>query len=409
MTTLTSPYCFYVSKKFPAVFSHVSTKLVKAIHPDRQVANELMLVILSYLPNYSSTLEFEKPNHSNDIYSRPLYSQILKGAFQYSGVNYKDVLKALLTGTSNKGPIIRCDDSYSDVLHKCKSYSLTKPFLNKGIYQVELQTPTARQVLCRINTALHIPCEPFDNCLDLLPWFTEPVLRYDVKALIINRMRFKGKLITDRKSVYTANPDNYYFVDELVENNANTANIQPHTTVNSGGRIYTRFNLSCKPLRYLMKIEGEHLVEVDYKAEFPNIAAFLYDPFKRPISHEEIAHDLKVDVRVVKKAHLSFFNQKYSLVWHSPLRPWYESNRSELFENFRADLYANPEPKSYVYQKLAVIESQIQKQAMSILNDEGIICFYLFDAIATLPRYVKRVREVMLQTALDFGIRLQVG
>ncbi|WP_298954615.1 hypothetical protein [uncultured Nonlabens sp.] len=73
----------------------------------------------------------------------------------------------------------------------------------------------------------------------------------------------------------------------------------------------------------MITIEGEPIVELDFKALHPNIAKNIYGGTNAHISHDDIANDLDIPRDKVKTEHLSFFNKTPYLMKMSPLYNYY--------------------------------------------------------------------------------------
>jgi hypothetical protein len=148
----------------------------------------------------------------------------------------------------------------------------------------------------------------------------------------------------------------------------------------------------------------------------PNIAISIYGGNKKYISHEFVANELNIDLKLIKREHLSFFNKplvKQKLfndtiggMNDSLLYDFYIRNEPEMMENIIRDKQTN----SYIIttKKMFSLEVKIMSSVISELNGLGIFVLYVYDALYCRKSDFNVVQKVMNRVVLEFGVYTNV-
>jgi len=178
--------------------------------------------------------------------------------------------------------------------------------------------------------------------------------------------------------------------------------ITPSISSKAGGRVTDSFNLMPSYIRNLVKIDGEEIVEIDFKALHPNLAMKIYGGKSKFITHQNITDFLNEDIKKVKIEHLSFFNKHPRDMKKSVLYQYYIENEKEMMENILKDKKANG--YKITSKRLFELEVQIMTQIISKLNEKGIYVLYVYDALLCKKSQTDIVLETMNRVILENGV-----
>jgi len=184
----------------------------------------------------------------------------------------------------------------------------------------------------------------------------------------------------------------------------------PHVSgEKNGGRIVDSFTLMPSWIRNMCTINGQPIVEIDYTALHPNIAMELYGGGSSYITHSEIAEKANIDLKLVKKEHLSFFNKTWDQMMHSPLFTYYWLNEPDMMENIYRDktnyFFFDVNRYKITSRRMFRKEVEIMSDVIKTLNAEGIYVGYVYDALFCHPDQKQRVQEVMNEVILQHGVK----
>ncbi|MBB1195128.1 hypothetical protein DNC80_15805, partial [Flavobacterium sp. SOK18b] len=333
--------------------SKLLKKELLKIHRDSDLAIEYCLVFLS---NFS-TIDYENNNQGN---WKALSSVILQEQIPGSDGRYKRVIDLLLSNIFSSRPIIetklneRGTASY-EVGKKSKQYRLSDQFLNQGSVKYKISSDflinhRQKQRDININKGLTNPIAK--NLLTIYPKITFPTQKeilVEAKKLVKNKYyNNKGKRFTilngRKKSLFkdfdrrVAYEDNIKRYRDLIDSGLLVPTISGER---AGGRVYDSFNLMPTFIRHLIKIDNEHVVNVDFKCLHPNLSIKLYNGNSKFLTHQLLADELKLDVKDIKVEHISFFNKEPYLMKESKLFEYYEKNEPIILENLIRDKNEN--------------------------------------------------------------------
>ena len=147
----------------------------------------------------------------------------------------------------------------------------------------------------------------------------------------------------------------------------------------AGGRVYDSFNTLNGWIREQILIDGEQTIEKDFKALHPNLVNLIYGGNTKYITHEKIAQVLNIDVTIVKKEHLSFFNQHPKQMEKSIVYQYYKEHEPEMLERVIIDKLKNGH--KITSKRLFTLEVKIMSEIIKQLNKKDIVVGYTFDAL----------------------------
>ena len=389
-----------------AIERYCSEPLLRDIHPDKEVAVELCLILLSNLSNayYESKSGWKrlKAGLLQELVSTHIDSRYLK------------IIKLLEKGTS-KGPIIERSKNYT-VGQESYRYRLTESYRNKGVSKYDFKTQYCRNLLSKqyfkqLDIAMSNPISR--NLIKIYSKIDLPTIQQikdEAKRLIKQNYRTKkGKILTKRNkhtNDYWVDADNRSFVEDNIELflrlTDNGFLIPTVSEEKAGGRVTDSFVLMPSWIRNLCKIDGQKIVEADYSALHPNIAVKLYGGKQEYITHQKVAEDLNIDLMTVKIEHLSFFNHKWTNLYKSPLFKWYEQNDYNILGNLHIDKSVD---HTITSRKMFKVEVDIMTSVINKLNSEGIYVGYVYDALFCSPAHKQRVVDVMNDEIIKFGVK----
>jgi transcriptional regulator len=401
------------SKVEHVIRKYVSRKLLKEIHKDIDVAIELCLLFCTQL----NSTYFDIKNGSQPSGWKSLRAEYLRDFLSLSPLTYKKVITAL-EEPLKKGAILECDH-VSIIGEKNHFYRLTPPYLGKGIVSYDLKTKEAIALLNRHYYRVLGEAKKNPICENLIRFYQDISLpSMDQIKKEANRLIALGYVTKKDKKLTKLNKHarSYYknhkelsFVEDAIE-------IFEYLTDNglllptvggeaSGGRVVDSFTLMPSWIRNLVLVNGKTLVESDYSCLHPNITITLYDGSTSYLTHGDLGSGLNIDVKTVKKEHLSFFNKEVWQMKQSPLYPYYQQNEPIMLQNVIAEKYNSPFKHKITSRRLFAKEVEVMTAVIQQLNKEGIFVGYVYDALFFHPDYAKRVKEVMDTVIQQYGIK----
>jgi hypothetical protein len=397
----------YVLRKY------VSRKLLRDIHDDEEVAIELCLLFVSQLTSTYFKL-LEDPEYKG---WKSLRAEYLRDFLSINPMTYKKVITALEMPTS-KGVIIECD--HLPIIGKKNFYyRLGEAYIGKGIKSYRLKTSTAQKLLNKRFMRMYSKSQTNPIIKNLLEFYnrielpTIEQIEKEADRLIKLKYKTKKKKTLKRLGKHSKksfeNPNKYSFVEDsiavfkyLTENGILFPEVGSEK---SGGRIIDSLALMPSWIRRMIKINGKLNVEADYSCMHPNIAILIYYGSKEYLAHDDIALAMDTNVDIIKVEHLSFFNKKVWQMKQSPLYKYYEEKEPRMLKNIIAEKY-NSEFKHYATsRRLFGKEVEIMSLVIDKLNKEDIYVGYVYDAVFCHPDEAKRVKEVMDEVILKFGVK----
>jgi len=115
-----------------------------------------------------------------------------------------------------------------------------------------------------------------------------------------------------------------------------------------------------------------------------NIAIKLYKGKESYITHQSVAEKACINVRIVKREHLAFFNKTLKGMRKSPLYKYYSQHEPAMLERIRKD------KKEYGYKvtsrRMFEAEVDIMTDVITKLNAQGIEVLYVYDALLVKKR-----------------------
>ncbi|MCZ8296996.1 MAG: hypothetical protein O9297_07235 [Flavobacterium sp.] len=395
---------------------YVPKELLKKIDSNISLAIEKCLVLVS---NLAST--YYSDNRWKKLSSTILHEQTKKPTS--NTYVYKNIITALLHGTPKDGPMIEIlknedgNDSYQVGIHS-KYFKLSDNYFKAGLtrYIIQDESLIKNRQICLYNQLKSVTNNPIvSNLLSVYPRLTLPTL----DELILEARRLiskgyknkKGKKLTflnKHSKSYFTDSDQRSFVEENIELfNYLTQNgflIPTVGDIRSGGRVVDSFTLMPSWIRKMIKIDKHDIVEVDYRALHPNIAIMLYGGKTQYITHQMIADELEVDKQIIKKEHLSFFNQKITQMKQSPLYSYYKKKERDMLNDIMYEKRNHKSKHKVTSKRLFECEARIMSEVLIRLNSQGIYALYVYDALYCKEVDALDVIEVMNQVALEFGV-----
>ncbi|WP_124019567.1 hypothetical protein [Flavobacterium sp. HTF] len=389
---------------------YVSKAMLKTVDPDFDIAVEKCLVFLS---NLAST-------YYTDSKWKPLNAMLLHEQSRNADNTfiYTKIIEVLTSGTS-KGAFIEVDRSYQ-VGVQSKRFRFTEIYLKAGLVEYIIQnTEIIRTRNKMYYKQLH---EAFQNpiCSNLIAMYPKIDLPTSEELLLIGRQLVKegrctkkGKILTMRnkhKDHYWLDIKNRSFVEDnikLFEFLTSRGFMIPSVgDISSGCRVVDSFTLMPAWIREQITVDGKKLIECDYSAFHPNIAIKLYDGSLSYITHELVAKEAKIDVKDVKKLHLSFFNMKWDDMRKSALFNYYAENESDML----ARIYKDKNENGYkiTSRKMFKAEVDVMTDVIQYLSSKNIFVLYIYDALLCEEKDFIIVTETMNRIILKHGIKTNI-
>jgi len=401
------------SKVEHVIRKYVSRPLLKDIHKDVEVAIELCLLFCSQL----NSTYFNIKNGSQPDGWKSLRAEYLRDFLSLSPMTYKKVIRAL-EEPLKRGAILECD--YKPIKgQKNHFYRLTEPYVGKGIESCDLKTREAISLLNKHYYRVLSEAKKNPICDNLIRFYQDITLpsideiKKEAERLIaLGYVTKKGKKLrklNGHARTYYKNHKELSFVDDAIE-------IFEYLTDNglliptvggeaSGGRVVDSFTLMPSWIRNLVLVNGNIHVESDYSCLHPNIAITLYNGSTSNLTHDDLGSELTIDVKTVKKEHLSFFNKEVWQMKQSPLYPYYQQNEPRMLQNVITEKYETQYKHKITSRRLFVKEVEVMTAVIQELNKEGIYVGYVYDALFFYPKHATRVKKVMDTVIQQYGIK----
>jgi hypothetical protein len=401
------------SKVENVIRNHVSRKLLKEIHKDVEVAIELCLLFCTQL----NSTYFDIKNGSQLEGWKSLRAEYLRDFLSLSPMTYKKVIRAL-EEPLKKGAILECD--YKPIKGKKNHfYRLTEPYLGKGIVSCDLKTKEAIGLLNKHYYRVLGEAKKNPICENLIRFYqnislpTIDQIEKEAERLIasgyVTKKSKKLRKLNGHARTYYKNHKELSFVDDAIE-------IFKYLTDNglliptvggeaSGGRVVDSFTLMPSWIRNLVLINGQAHIESDYSCLHPNIGITLYDGSSSNLTHSDLGSELNIDVKTVKKEHLSFFNKEVWQMKQSPLYPYYQKHEPIMLQNVIAEKYSSQYKHKITSRRLFAKEVEVMTTVIQQLNKEGIFVGYVYDALFFHPKHAGKVKEVMDAVIQQYGIK----
>lgn len=406
-----------IPKKVKRSVSRLPKGVLNKIDKDKNIAIEKCL---DFVSNFTGTIFYEnREDKWRNLNSRYLDETYKKG--RSNTYVYSNIIKALTYSTNTTNPVIevyknKCGIESYLVDEFSKAYRLTSHFesnslVNYNLRNEDLIIKKRKKYLEKISDA--IKNDISRNLLQVYKAVELPTLEQIEKSgdelIEINYRTKKGKLIarlSNRKKEKIKDFKSKSFVEDNIKQfNYLTKNglfIPIIGGFKSGGRVVDSFTLMPSWIRALIKIDGENVVEVDFKALHPNLCMRLYGGESKYLTHQQVADYLGKSLNEVKIEHLSFFNKHPNEMEKSLLFEYYLKNESEMLNRLISDKQKNGYKISS--RKFFKLEVEIMSETIKRLNSEGIYLIYVYDALVCKISHRERVKQVMNQVVLDFKV-----
>jgi hypothetical protein len=404
----------YIPTKVLSVLKvHVPLKKLRTVHRDKAVAIELCLMFLSNLAN---TYYLDENDGWKNLHTARLRSQLFLGGDLKVHKHIIDLLSD--PNLTKNGPMIQVDNRFFSGVAS-RSYKLAERYSSKGVKKYTLTTEEVKHMRKRNLARLAEAAKDnviANNLTELQGKIEVPTLEevcQEAKKLVKSGHRDKkGRKLTFRHR----NSDSHWtrikasqraFVEDHIKIYKRFLESGFMTPVvageRAGGRVIDSLNLMPSWIRAMIKIKGERVQEVDYKALHPNIAMTLYGGKNEYISHDKVAEHLDIPKSEVKKLHLSFFNQEPDLMYHSPLYKYYKDTDGGMLYRLVNDKKDNGH--KVTSEKMFKKEVEIMTSVIERLNKMGIFVGYVFDALFCQPVHRNIVKAVMNEEILKKGVK----
>lgn len=388
---------------------HVSKPLLRKVDTNIDIAIEKCLVFLS---NLAST--YYTDSKWKALNSTILHEQSRNADNTYI---YTKIIEVLTAGTAT-GAFIEVDKSYQKGFES-KKFRLTETY-HKGL--VEYIIKDAGIIRTRNKMYYKQLCQAMTNpiCSNLIAMYPKIDLPTSAELLAIGkklvndgRLTKKGKILTMRnkhKNHYWVDVDNRSFVEDniqLFEFLTGRGFMIPSAgDMASGGRVVDSFTLMPAWIREQITVDSRKLAECDYVALHPNIAMKLYDGSASYLTHELVAERTGIELKKVKKLHLSFFNMKWDDMRKSPLFGYYSKNEPDMLAGIYKD--KNEHGHKVTSQKMFKLEVDIMSAVIRDLNAKGIYVLYVYDALVCEEKDRELVTQTMNCIILEHDVNTNV-
>ena len=386
---------------------YVPKELLKAIDPNVDVAVEKCLVVLS---NLAST--YYTDDRWKYLNSAILHEQT-KG--KDNTFIYNKIIEALKIGTST-GTMLEVNERYSKG-RESRKYRIPDSYFRPGLTEYFIKDNGIIQTRNKIYYRLFN--EALDNpiCSNLLKIYPKIELPESKELIEIGRQLVKdgyatkkGKILTMRNKhsdSYWTDADHRRFAEDhikIFEYLTNRGFMIPVAGgEKSGGRVVDSFTLMPAWIREQITIDGKKLAECDIRAFHPNLAMYLYQGKQTYLTHEKIAEETGIDVKLIKTEHLSFFNKNWHGMMKSPLFKYYSEHEPEMLSRIYHDKKANGH--KITSKKMFKLEVKIMTAVIKYLNSVGIYVLYVYDALLCEEKDKAVVMETMNRIILEHGVK----
>jgi hypothetical protein len=157
-------------------------------------------------------------------------------------------------------------------------------------------------------------------------------------------------------------------------------------------------------IRRLVKIDGEPIVEVDFKALHPNIAMSIYGGSKKYITHQQIAQESNLEVSEVKIQHLSYFNKEVRDMKRSPLYEYYNNTETLMNQAIIQEKQTSLKRHKITSMRMFAKEVEIMTECIKQLNAKGIYVGYVYDALFCKIGEAEIVKAIMDKVVIECGV-----
>jgi len=402
------------NKVFRVLDRYYKKEYLDNVHTDKQTAIELCLLFLTNLNDsyYRSG--------KNCIFAesgwKTLYSKILRNQLMYNDRTYLDIIECL---KDSEKPIIERSSNYSPEEHYSYKYRLTETYFKKGWSNYTLTTELAKKLakdeyVRKFKAAMDN--EIARNLIavyDTIELPTQVEIKQRAKELVKSKfITKKGKRLVFRNKHsddYFKNIDVLSFVEDDIELwdslFVNGEKMIPVITEeNNGHRVIDSFTLAPSWIRNMCKINGKTLEECDYSALHPNIAMTIYGGNMKYITHQQVSDETGINIKDVKKEHLSFFNKELWQMGLSPLLNYYNSKDRAMVTRIMNEKNMTDKGHKITSQRMFLKETEIMTEVIKRLNSQGIYVLYIYDALMCEQEHKEKVIEVMNEVALENGV-----
>lgn len=402
------------------VIRHLNRKIpieyLKNIDSDKTIAIEKCLLIVSSL---TSTVYADE--RWKELSSLIMDLQTKKG--KDNTRIYTQVLNVLKFTTNSTEAIIRVKtnsegyESYQEGIC-CKSFRLNDSFFYSGLTEYTLKSKDiigkrsqffySQLAKAQKNSIARNLIELYSRII--LPSHTEMI--NEAKRLTkIHYRNKKGKKLTflnKNGRMYFKDPSQRSFVEDNIKLYCFLTKLGfliPNVGgEKSGGRVVDSFALMPSWIRRLVKIDGEEIVEVDFKALHPNIAMSIYGGRKKYLTHASVANEININKDDVKVEHLSFFNKTQSDMKQSELYNYYESSEPQMLKAIEQDKWESDKKHKITSMKLFAKEVEIMTECIRQLNALGIYVGYVYDALFCKKSEAEIVKAIMDKVIVECNV-----
>lgn len=389
---------------------YVSKPMLKTIDCNVNIAVEKCLVMLSNLASTYYTDDKWKSLNATLLHQQ---SKTTDNTYIYTRI-----IDTLKHGTKT-GAFIEVDESY-EVGAKSKRFRLTDVYLKAGLIPYTIKNAGIIQVRNKMFYQLYNEAMTHPICYNLIKIYQKIDLPTPEELLEIGKQLVKdgystkkGKILTMRnkhKNEYWKDVKNRSFVEDniaLFEFLTGRGFMIPSVgDEKSGGRVVDSFALMPSWIRNEITIDGIKLTECDYICLHPNLAVNLYDGKTNFLTHKSVAQEAGIDVKKVKKLHLSFFNMKWDDIRKSPLFDYYSKNEADMLSKIYYDKKANGH--KITSKKMFKVEVDVMTDVIKHLNSKGVYVLYVYDALLCEDKNKALVIETMNRIILEHGVKTNV-
>lgn len=394
----------------------VPIQYLKNIDREKNIAIEKCLVFVS---NLSSTVYSD--DRWKSLSSTQVHEQTKKG--NDNTFIYTHIIKALTYKSNTTDAVIMVKkneygyETYQQGI-ACKEYSLTDTYFNGSLVEYIIKD---KGIIQKRNKFFYSQLKKaFDstignNLIDLYSKIELPShAEINLEAKRLTKLKYrtkKGKVLT----FLNKHPRSYYNdanSRSFVEQNIKLFDFLTKRGFmipiigkeKSGGRVVDSFTLMPSWIRRLIKIDGEHIIEVDYRALHPNIAMSIYGGTKRYLTHDQVAKDSNIALSDVKIAHLSYFNERVQGMKRSPLYSYYSESEMAMNEAIIKEKQMSLKGHKTTSMRMFAKEVEIMTECIKQLNYKGIYVGYIYDALFCKESDAKLVAEIMNTVVLEFNV-----
>lgn len=386
------------------------------IDTNRNIAVEKCLL---FVANLSSTIL--SGTRWKSLSSKILNEQLKKG--RDNTRIYPHVVEALKYHSETTKPIIEIKKNTNgtetyQVGVESKSFAFLEQYFKSDLVKYNF---TNEEIIARRNKFIYkqiIIATKNDiayNLLQLYPKIDLPSLdeiKSEANRLIkLKYQTKKGKILTKlnkHSKEYFKDHTNRSFVEENIKKykllTENSFMIPTVGDYKSGGRVVDSFTLMSSWIRKLIKIDGEPIVEIDFKAFHPNLVMSIYGGSKKFLTHLQVAKESNIDINEVKIQHLSFFNKTPNGMKRSPLYDYYKNSEPEMLDKLENEKYNSQYKHKITSMKLFAKEVEIMAEIIKILNASDIYVMYVYDALYCKQSEAEFVKNIMNEVVLDFDV-----